>query len=379
MKNDFNHIDEVFKNTFENFEADVDPSVWSNVQQNISSSGSSVNNPSSSTTGSTTGIAKSVILKAAAGVIATAGIVGSIYVYNNSNQEQANQTPQEIVNDVTEITSVENTIKDHQLNNKTHSEKELEINNEPNKLIEENETVNELITTSPSSDVTTGSNIIEQEIETVENTSDVADNSNTTTNSSTTPVVKSKQPVNTQESKQAQTAELNVRIKSNVKKGKAPLYVEFNTIGKAVSYLWDFGDGNISSEETPYHTFKEPGRYKVSLTVIDEDANQKTITEYIEVEKNNTSKLEKVQNVFSPNGDGLNDIIKIEGENIAKFSASVMDSKGNLIYQWTSIDGFWDGKDNNNNILPKGTYYLIVEAIGEDGEKHLEKKSIQLY
>ena len=56
-----------------------------------------------------------------------------------------------------------------------------------------------------------------------------------------------------------------------------------------------------------------------------------------------------------------------------------MDSKGNLIYEWESIDGFWDGKDNNNNLLPSGTYYLIVTAIGEDGEQHIKKKSIQLY
>jgi len=379
VKNDFNHIDDIFKNTFENFEADVDPSVWSNVQQNISSGGSGINNPSSSTSSSTTGIAKSVIIKAAASIVVTAGIVGSIYVINNSNEEQTNQNQQETANDVTEITSVENTVADNELTNRTHSEKQVETGNKSNQFTEGTAIIDESVTASASVDVIDGANVVEQEIEKIESSAAAVDNSNTTANSSATPVVKSNQSVNSQESKQAQTPELNVRIKSNVKKGKAPLYIEFNTIGKATSYLWDFGDGNISSEETPYHTFKEPGRYKVSLTVIDKNANQKTITEYIEVEKNNTSKLEKVQNVFSPNGDGLNDIIKIEGENIAKFNASVMDSKGNLIYQWTSIDGFWDGKDNNNNILPKGTYYLIVEAVGEDGEKHLKKKSIQLY
>jgi PKD repeat protein len=32
-------------------------------------------------------------------------------------------------------------------------------------------------------------------------------------------------------------------------------------------YLWDFGDGNISSLEEPMHTYSDAGIYDVSLTV----------------------------------------------------------------------------------------------------------------
>lgn len=35
-------------------------------------------------------------------------------------------------------------------------------------------------------------------------------------------------------------------------------------------YLWDFGDGNISNETNPAHTYAEPGEYEVSLFVKDE-------------------------------------------------------------------------------------------------------------
>jgi PKD repeat protein len=34
-------------------------------------------------------------------------------------------------------------------------------------------------------------------------------------------------------------------------------------------YLWDFGDGNTSTDETPTHTYLQPGEYNVSLTVYD--------------------------------------------------------------------------------------------------------------
>ncbi|CAM3798912.1 S8 family serine peptidase [Pontibacter korlensis] len=35
----------------------------------------------------------------------------------------------------------------------------------------------------------------------------------------------------------------------------------------ATSWLWDFGDGNTSSEQHPKHTYKKPGSYTVTLTV----------------------------------------------------------------------------------------------------------------
>lgn len=49
--------------------------------------------------------------------------------------------------------------------------------------------------------------------------------------------------------------------------GEAPLHVEFTdeSIG-ATSWLWDFGDGNTSTEQDPYHIF-EAGTWTVTLTV----------------------------------------------------------------------------------------------------------------
>lgn len=42
--------------------------------------------------------------------------------------------------------------------------------------------------------------------------------------------------------------------------------VEFkNCTEEGVSYDWDFGDGNVSTEENPFHTYAEPGSYVVKL------------------------------------------------------------------------------------------------------------------
>lgn len=44
------------------------------------------------------------------------------------------------------------------------------------------------------------------------------------------------------------------------------------------SYEWDFGDGDISTDENPTHSYKVDGSYTVSLTVTDDQGNADTIT-----------------------------------------------------------------------------------------------------
>jgi PKD repeat protein len=55
-------------------------------------------------------------------------------------------------------------------------------------------------------------------------------------------------------------------------RGTAPLTVEFRDMssGGAVSWQWDFGDGSVSTQQDPSHTYADPGRYTVSLTAASE-------------------------------------------------------------------------------------------------------------
>ena len=50
--------------------------------------------------------------------------------------------------------------------------------------------------------------------------------------------------------------------------------------GSIVSYLWDFGDGNISTEANPNHSYSSAGLFNISLTVTDNDGltDEKTST-----------------------------------------------------------------------------------------------------
>ncbi|MCW9016256.1 MAG: S8 family serine peptidase, partial [Kangiellaceae bacterium] len=53
--------------------------------------------------------------------------------------------------------------------------------------------------------------------------------------------------------------------------------------GTIVSYSWDFGDGNFSSDQNPTHTYPSGARYTVKLTVTDNDGLSGTSTQLIQV------------------------------------------------------------------------------------------------
>lgn len=370
MKKDFNNIEEVFKNAFDGFEANVDPSVWSNIQSHISAGNGLPNNPSSVAASAS----KAVLTKIVAGVVIASGLATSVYYLSDSKNEV--KSPVSAV--VTEI---------HQENNQEALTPTIEVTE---KVVAETNT-NETSVQNNSEKTTAES--VEKQINADNNTkldkqpvkTENKSQSNvvaTPQNNNNTFAVSSNSNAanNVVDKKVAEQIDLTVKIKASQTKGKAPLDVEFNVDGNAVAYSWDFGDGSeISGQENSFHTYTIPGKYTVKLTAIDKNANAKTEIQVITVEQNIKSSISTIPTVFSPNADGINDIIKIDGENIKSFTAVVRDSKGNVVFEWKTLEGFWDGRDLNNQILPKGTYYIVVVAVGVDGENHTKKQTIQLF
>ena len=63
--------------------------------------------------------------------------------------------------------------------------------------------------------------------------------------------------------------------------GAAPLNVRFRDYGSGnyrSSWLWNFGDGNTSPEQSPTHVYSSLGNYTVKLTVTDANGNSVTET-----------------------------------------------------------------------------------------------------
>ncbi len=56
-----------------------------------------------------------------------------------------------------------------------------------------------------------------------------------------------------------------------------------NTSANSSSYSWDFGDGMISTEESPTHTYAAEGAYTVTLTAMDDEGNMDEISKDVVV------------------------------------------------------------------------------------------------
>ncbi|MDO8998115.1 MAG: gliding motility-associated C-terminal domain-containing protein, partial [Bacteroidota bacterium] len=92
------------------------------------------------------------------------------------------------------------------------------------------------------------------------------------------------------------------------------------------------------------------------------------------------SKLE-VPNVFTPNGDGSNDVFFLKVANISEINAVIFDRWGNKVYESTSTTGniAWDGKNMSGKELPVGTYFYIIKGKGKDGTEYDTKGNVSLY
>lgn len=168
---------------------------------------------------------------------------------------------------------------------------------------------------------------------------------------------------------------VNASINATPTSGLLPLNVVFdNNSTTGVSYHWDFGTGDTSIVFEPTYIYNNEGSYIVTLIVTDGfcyDTTQITI----EVIKESTL---IIPNVFTPNGDGSNDVFKFIEKNIKSISVEIFNRWGNKVYSWEGIDGGWNGKTSSGSEASVGTYFYIIRATGEDDQEYLKKGSFSL-
>lgn len=350
-----NNIEELFKSRLEGFEAPVNDAMWTNISSSIATASSSTASSASliSKLFSTSGVAIGTGL---ACTIATVLIMSS----GNSKLEQTRN------NNV--VVSIETA---DEMNQQATNDDELAVSN--------------ILNNSPvdSNDPSVKEDKIKTFIVTPVNSGN-ANNSPTAPssviNSFLTPKsrIKYTEPVEEQVVKnvvveekeitiiQTQENELVATIIASPVGGYAPLDVYFSNPAVRGSVLWNFGDGTSSEELSPSHTFNEYGTYTVELIVTAENGEKKKDYRIIEVEAN--SAITVLPNIFTPNGDGMNDFCTVKGKNLAVFQMKVFNRLGDVIFESQSIDNSWDGKDKFGENISPGTYFYLISARGIDGK-----------
>ncbi|MEG1572090.1 MAG: gliding motility-associated C-terminal domain-containing protein, partial [Bacteroidales bacterium] len=88
-----------------------------------------------------------------------------------------------------------------------------------------------------------------------------------------------------------------------------------------------------------------------------------------------------VPNVFTPNGDGINDLFKVKTqEKIFNFTIQIFNSFGLIVhkYQGNPADWQWDGSNNLNQQVPDGTYFWIAQFKDFKGKKKKETGCVMI-
>lgn len=162
--------------------------------------------------------------------------------------------------------------------------------------------------------------------------------------------------------------------------GYAPLSVDFTNLSTGVdpsdNFLWIFDDENIATTFNASNAFAEGGEYNVAL-VITETTSGCIDTAFINVIYEDESKLE-IPNIFTPNGDGINDVFTIIANGIKTFHADIYDRWGVKMYYWDTTQGGWDGKSFSGVAASEGTYFFMIKATAFDGKEFAEHGAFQL-
>ena len=126
---------------------------------------------------------------------------------------------------------------------------------------------------------------------------------------------------------------------------------------------WDFGDGTSSAEGSPTHTYILKGRYTVTLTVLDAAGCLIKASKEVQI----LDYYLEIPNVFTPNGDLLNDTFFPKFRFITNLKLQVMNKWGELIYRSQGQEGSgWDGTVAGQK-APEGVYVYKISYQVPDG------------
>ncbi|MFB6306530.1 MAG: gliding motility-associated C-terminal domain-containing protein [Flavobacteriales bacterium] len=160
--------------------------------------------------------------------------------------------------------------------------------------------------------------------------------------------------------------------------GMAPLEVSFTDQSFGADlWEWDFGNGETSEDSTTSTTYEELGTYTTWLTITDtsngcKDSTSKRI--FVDSES-----MLDVPNVFSPNGDDMNDQFEAEHKNISSFEMQIFNRWGQKLIEINNIKQGWNGFTSSGKKASEGTYYYIIKAKGVDGVEYNETGSLTLF
>jgi gliding motility-associated-like protein len=125
------------------------------------------------------------------------------------------------------------------------------------------------------------------------------------------------------------------------------------------TYSWSNSSTNQDLVNVP------AGKYVVVVM----DINGCMVTDSITLKEPDDIKL---PNGFTPNGDGYNDFYVIKGiQGYTNNKVQIFNRWGSLVYSKNAYLNDWNGVSNDGQILPDGTYFIVVD-LNKEGKANVE-------
>ena len=131
-----------------------------------------------------------------------------------------------------------------------------------------------------------------------------------------------------------------------------------NTSPDADYVVWEFSDGDFTSDPNPVHEFNSVDTWTATLTAYADGTCRKSITqEYF------PAGALFVPNAFTPDNDGINDVFFIKGHDIKTFEILIFNRYGEIVYKSDDIEKPWDGSARGGDFfVPDGPYNYMIKA-----------------
>ncbi len=140
-----------------------------------------------------------------------------------------------------------------------------------------------------------------------------------------------------------------------------------NNSQNGVRYVWYFGDGDslVTSSISPITHKYKIGEFDATLCVYNE-INCVSCYQYGKLMVVDDFAV-WIPNVFTPNGDGLNDKFEYVLRGIKSIEIEIYDRWGTSIYFADNMTTFWDG-NKNGKPCPEGVYTYVIKMVRNNGK-----------
>ncbi|MEO6405347.1 MAG: PKD domain-containing protein, partial [Ferruginibacter sp.] len=133
----------------------------------------------------------------------------------------------------------------------------------------------------------------------------------------------------------------------------------------ATRYLWNFGDGESSTETNPIHQYNATGKYTAELIAYNEANCTDTFSLPVDVI---VVPLLDVPNAFTPGRFGTNAVVSVKGFGIGKMTWRIYNRWGQLMFETNTAKIGWNGT-YKGKLQPTDVYAYTLDVEFTDGTK----------